>query len=98
MAPDMSSLNNSKILLALAAIMVSIGSKHLKLDLDDDLEELLSTPWARRLIVFSLVFLSTKDVYLSGIVTLIFAIIIRGGILKRRKKKSKNMSEVANME
>jgi hypothetical protein len=81
-------LNNSKIILGLAALLATVGSKYIRFELDDYCKDLLQKPFIRKLIVFSIVFWGTRDITISILITLIF-FILTNGFLKKNKNDLK---------
>jgi len=70
-----SSLNKSQILLAFTAIMSAAGAKYLHLDVTPTCENFLKKPYMRKLIVFSIAFISTRNIKIAAMATVLFALI-----------------------
>ena len=89
------SLNNSKYFAGLMMIILNLGSKYLVLELSETQEKFLSNTIIRRFIIFTIVFIATRDIYVSFILTAIFIIFVSGlfneksslCIFKNSKKK-----------
>lgn len=72
------SLNNSKYFAGLMMIILNLGSKYLVLELSETQEKFLSNIIIRRFIIFTIVFIATRDIYVSFILTAIFIIFVSG--------------------
>ena len=60
------SINNSKFFAGLVMIMLNIGSKYITIQLSESQQEYLNTlSFARQLLIFSIIWMGTKDIYLS---------------------------------
>ena len=69
-------INNNKYFYGLMMIMLNIGSKYLTLDLSAPfLKAILSSTVIRRILIFSIVFVATRDLKISLILTASFVII-----------------------
>lgn len=69
-------VNNNKYFYGLMMIMLNIGSKYLTLDLSAPfLKAILSSKVIRRILIFSIVFVATRDLKISLILTASFVII-----------------------
>lgn len=71
-------LNNNKYLSGVAMIMFSIGSRYIVIDMTKNTETLLKTKIMRRLTLFSIFFVGTRDVFASIILTSVFLIMTMG--------------------
>lgn len=67
--------NNSSLMAGLAMLMLNIGSKYVELGLSKTQEEALRNGIARELLIFAMVFMATKDIVLSTIMTASFIIL-----------------------
>ena len=80
-----SSLNNSKYFSGAVMILMNLGSKYVGLELSEFQDEFLSKKIIRRIIVFTIFFIATRDIIISLILTFLFIIFI-GGILNDNSK------------
>lgn len=71
-------LNHSKILIGIAMIMFNIGSKYLVIDLSKNQEQFMKNGIIRRVTLFCIFFVATRDIYVSFILTAAFVIIAQG--------------------
>lgn len=82
----MSSLNNANVVLnnintnkyfyAVAMILLNMGSKYIDVDLGDEHKKFLSSKVIRRIAIFTVAFVATRDVIASLIITSCFVIIV----------------------
>ena len=68
----MNLLNNSKIFTALMMICLNIGSKYITIKLSKSQEEYMKNYVAREVLVFAVIWMGTKDVVLSLVLTFVF--------------------------
>lgn len=59
------SLSGSRVLAAVAILMTNVGSKYLSLELDASHEKVLQDPLVRRVVLFCVLFLATRDIMVS---------------------------------
>lgn len=74
----LSDLNTNKYFAGIMMIILNLGSRFLVMELSDTQEQLLSNKIIRRFVVFTVVFVATRDIYVSLIVTAIFIILVSG--------------------
>ena len=67
-------INNSKFSAGAAMLVLNIGSRYVSVGLTKSQEAYLTTSVARQLLIFSVAFIGTKDVFHSLILTVIFSI------------------------
>ena len=68
-------INESKILAALSMLLLNIGSKYIELKISDSQAEYMRNEIGREILIFAMVFVGTKDIILSIIVTAAFIIL-----------------------
>jgi len=71
----LSSLNNSKFFTGLVILMMNIGSKYVTIELSKSQEEYIRYNLAREFLIFSMVWMSTRDIITSILVTAAFIIL-----------------------
>lgn len=71
-------LNSSKYFVGLMILFLNLSSRYLALELSETQEQLLSNKLIRRFIIFTVVFVSTRDVWVSMIVTAVFIVLVSG--------------------
>ena len=72
------SINSSKYVAGLMILFLNLGSKYLVLELSETQEQILSNKLIRRFIIFTVVFVSTRDIWVSFITTAIFIVLVSG--------------------
>lgn len=65
-----------KVTFGILGLLAFIGSGNLKLDLGNKGEDMLKSPIARKLVVFAIAFLYTKDILVSVIVTVLYTFVV----------------------
>jgi hypothetical protein len=71
-------LNNSKFFAGILMILMNLGSKYISLELSDTQDEFFSNIIIRRIMIFTVVFIATKDIITSFIITTCFVILVSG--------------------
>ena len=66
----------SQVTLGLLGLLAFMGASNLRLDLGTKGEDLLKSPIARKIIVFAIAFLYTRNMVVSLIVTVVYVFII----------------------
>ena len=69
------SLNNSKFFAGIVMIMLNIGSKYITIKLSKSQEAYLRNTIARQLLIFSIIWMGSRDVLLSNGMTAAFSIL-----------------------
>ena len=72
------SLNQSKYFAGIMMIVLNLGSKYITLELSETQDELFKNKIIRRFLVFTVVFVATRDIFVSLIITGIFIILVSG--------------------
>jgi uncharacterized membrane protein (DUF485 family) len=67
-------INNNKYLAGLCMILFNIGSRYLFIDISKSTENLLKTKIFRRITLFSIFFVATRDLVTSFILTAVFIV------------------------
>ena len=57
-------------------IVLNIGSKYIEIDLGKNHKQLLNNKIMRRILIFTIVFIATKDILISLTVTAVFVILV----------------------
>lgn len=69
-------LNNSKIFSGIIMILMNLGSKYVSLELSEAQEEFLSKKSIRRVLIFAIFFMATRDIIISVLLTGTFILFI----------------------
>ena len=72
---SLTSLNNSRFFAGLIMIMLNIGSKYITIELSKTQEEYLRNNVGRQLLIFSISWMGTRDIYLALGLTAVFTIL-----------------------
>lgn len=91
-------LNGSKYFAGIMMLLLNIGGKQISKEISFFHENVMNYPIVRRIFVFVAVFIATKDIKISLIVTALFVLIVTGllhedsdyCVLSKEKLKSKN--------
>lgn len=75
---SISTLNSSKYFAGMMMLVLNLGSRFLVMELSESQEQLLSNKVIRRFIIFTVVFISTRDVLVSLVVTAVFIVLVSG--------------------
>jgi len=71
-------LNNSKYFVAIMMLLLNLGSRYISMELSQFHEDFLSNVFVRRILVFTVVFVATRDIKVSLISTAIFIVLVSG--------------------
>ena len=74
----LSDLNNNKYFTGIMMIILNLGSRFIIMELSESQEQLLSNKIIRRFVIFTVVFIATRDIYVSLIITSVFIILVSG--------------------
>ena len=69
------SLNNSKYFAGVAMLIVNIGSRYITLGLSKSQEEYIKNFVVRELLIFSIIWMATRDIYIAITMTAAFIIL-----------------------
>ena len=79
------SLNTNKFFAGIVMLILNLGSKYVDIELPDEHKEFLSNNITRRVVIFTIVFMATRDIITSLIVTCLFIILIFNLLNKKSK-------------
>ena len=82
-------LNENKYFIGLSMILVNIGSRYIIDDLNNDHRNLIRNEYVRKIFIFCVFFMSTRDILISLILTIIFIILIKEIFNFEEKDKDK---------
>ena len=74
-------ISNSKILIGCALLLSNVGGKYIAMDLSKREDKYLQHPLTRRVIIFLTVLLTTRDILISVLITLLFVLLTKRGQL-----------------
>lgn len=78
-------LNNNKILWGVTMMLLNLGSRYVAGDLGKVTEAILASDYVKKVIVFSMFFVATRDILIALILTILYALIIDGILHEKRK-------------
>jgi hypothetical protein len=78
-------LNNNKIVTGLAMLFLNVGAKYVQADLGKVHEMLLSNEYVKKIIVFCLFFVATRDISIAFLLTIFYILVIDGMLHEKRK-------------
>lgn len=70
-------LQEDKIFLGLAILLSNVGGRYITMELGEKEEKILQSPFFRRLILFLMIFVATKDFTVSVVITLIYLLLTK---------------------
>jgi len=73
-----SHLNNSKYFGGLVMLLLNMSSKYVSLELSEAQQQFLSQPLIRKMLVFTIFFISTKDIIISLVLSIVFVVVVCG--------------------
>ena len=65
-------LNENKLFVGLMVVVVAVGGRFIIDELNDSQKSFIHNTWVRRLFVFGVCFMATRDICISSIITMIF--------------------------
>ena len=86
-------LSENKIFIGLLMIMVNVGARFIIEELSDEHREIAKGDIFRKVVIFASVFMATRDIIISLIVTLIFVILMNEVLGKEEKQERKKEGE-----
>ena len=72
---NISKLNNSRFFAGIVMLMLNIGSKYITINLSATQEEYLRNSIGRQLLIFSIAWMGSRDIYMSLGLTAVFIIL-----------------------
>lgn len=85
MNPFVDALNNNKILWGVTMLMLNIGSRYVVGDLGKFHEYILASEITKKIIVFSMFFVATRDIITAFLLTVLYIFVIDGILHEKRK-------------
>ena len=71
-------LNTNKVFIGCAMLIMNLGSKYIAADLGESVERILKNDLFKKIILFCMVFVATRDVMTSLILTFAFTVVVNG--------------------
>jgi hypothetical protein len=82
---NLMSLNNSKVLAGISIILMNVGSRYVISDLGIVHNKILASEAFKKIIVFAMFFVATRDVLVAFMLTIAYIIIVDGILHEKRK-------------
>jgi hypothetical protein len=70
-------LNSSKLFLGITMLMMNIGGKYIAEEIPQTINKFFTHKYVKSLFVFSIIFIGTRDINISLIITLLFYILFK---------------------
>ena len=70
----LNSINNSKFVAGIVMILLNIGSKYITINLSKSQEEYLRNSIGHQILVFAIIWLGTRDIVISLVITVMFIV------------------------
>jgi hypothetical protein len=83
-------LNENKYFIGFAMILLNIGARFIIDELDEDLRKIVSQSLVRKFLIFCSIFMATRDIFTSFILTIVIVIIINEFLGKEEEEESKD--------
>jgi hypothetical protein len=77
--------NNNKWLAGCAMLLVNLGGRYIQADLGKTHDLILSNEYFKKIIIYALFFMATRDIIISFLLTLIYIFIVDGLLRGDRK-------------
>ena len=91
-------LNENKYFIGIVMILVNLGARFIIDELGDDIRSLISDKIIRKIFIFCAVFMGTRDILTSLILTVVFIIIINEFLGKEEEEEIKEGSSYNKTE
>jgi len=73
----MNLLNNSKIFVGCIMLLMNLGSRYIAHELPSNIDEILNRKWVRIVIICGIIFVATRDIKISILLTLLFVLVFK---------------------
>ena len=85
MYPIIELLNNSKFIWGITMLLLNVGSRYVVADLGKFHEAVLSNEYFKKIIIFSMFFVATRDILTAFLLTVLYILLIDGIFNEKRK-------------
>ncbi len=75
---SLTKLSSSKYVAGISMLLLNLGSRFLVMEISENQQQLFNNIIFRRLIIFTVFFVATKDIFVSMILTAVFIILVTG--------------------
>lgn len=88
-------LNNDKIIWGVTMLLMNIGSKYIMGDISEVSEKIMKNEIVKKLVIFSMFFVATRDMLYAFLLTVGYVIVV-DGILRYNFEESVNYKNYLN--
>lgn len=78
-------LNNNKIIWGVTMVLMNMGSRYVFADLGKIHDSILATEFVKKLVVFSIFFVATRDILIAFMLTVSYIFIVDGILHEKRR-------------
>jgi uncharacterized membrane protein (DUF485 family) len=78
-------LNNNKIMWGVTMLLLNLGGKYIVADLGKFQEKMLANEYFKKVILFSLFFVATRDILIAFLLTVLYTLIVNGILHEKQK-------------
>ena len=78
-------LNNNKIMWGVTMLLLNVGGKYIVADLGKFQEKVLTNEYFKKVILFSLFFVATRDILIAFLLTVLYTLIVNGMLNEKQK-------------
>ena len=78
-------LNNNKIVWGVTILLLNVGSRYIVADLGKFHESILTNEYVKKIILFSMFFVATRDILTAFLLTILYIFVIDGLLHEKRK-------------
>jgi hypothetical protein len=75
--PVLNHVNGSRFFAGCIMIIMNLGGKYLAMEVPDNVQSIFAHPWMRKLTIFGIAFLATRDIKIALILSLVFIVLNR---------------------
>lgn len=86
-------LAENKLFIGLLMLLVNIGARFIIEELSDEHRAVVKSDWFRKIVIFSSVFMATRDVVIALTVTIIFVVLINEILSQETPESDSDSSE-----
>ena len=83
-------LNENKYFIGCAMLLVNIGARFIIDELDDETRSYISNTAVRKIFIFCSLFMATRDIFTSFILTIVFAVVLNQFLAKDEENIDEN--------
>lgn len=69
-------INTNPYFVGLMMLLLNLGGRFLGLEISKEQEKLFTNPWVRRALIFTVLFIATRNIFVAGIMTLFVLLIM----------------------